>query len=331
MISKRQFLTASMLLASTVAMGGMAFAQDAGNTRVKPVEELKLGIVMNQATTQVISVMGNRMVAKAKELGADATLVFYDLDVARMIQQIENFTNSGYDAILTLPMNPNDAADALQAAYDAGMAVVTFDTIPNSDYNFSFTASNDELGYEIGQAAAKWAKETLVANGIDPIIGIVEFPESEFLTQRANGIRRALAELLPEGEIVISAAGTTETKGLEAGENFLTAYPDMNVVVTINDDSAAGVYQAFSAAGYGDATDRGLFSTDGTQTGLQNVAKGGFHKVDIDLSLPQVGESMVEAAVQLLTGQEVTYEKDNSFPMTPVDVTNAAEAVKVWE
>jgi len=327
----RKILATALLVLSTAVFSTASWAEEAKNPHMKPANELKIGIVMNQATTQVISVMGNHMVQKAEQMGAKATLVFYDMNVATMIQQIENFTSSGYDAILTLPMNPNDAAEALQNASDAGMAVVTFDTIPNAPYNFSFTASNTELGYKIGEAAAKWAKTNLVAKGIEPVIGLVDFPESEFLTQRANGIRQALGELLPEGKIAITASGTTETKGLEAGENFLTAYPNMNVVVTINDDSAAGVYQAFSAAGYADAQDRGLFSCDGTKTGLENVAKGGFHKVDIDLSLPKVGEAMTEAAIQYLSGQPVKYEKDNKFPMNPVDVTNAQEALKVWQ
>ena len=44
-------------------------------------ETFKLGLIMNQATTQVISVMGNHMVKKAEEMGAEATLVYYDMNV----------------------------------------------------------------------------------------------------------------------------------------------------------------------------------------------------------------------------------------------------------
>ena len=43
-------------------------------TKAKDVKDLKLGFVMDQATTQVISAMGNAMVAKAKELGCEGTL-----------------------------------------------------------------------------------------------------------------------------------------------------------------------------------------------------------------------------------------------------------------
>lgn len=288
-------------------------------------EKLKVGCVMNQATTQVISSMGNHMVAKVEEMGHEATLVFYDMDVATMINQIENFINSDYDAILVHPMNANDGIEAIQAAVDAGIVVVTFDTIPNCDYDYSFTAANYDVGYAIGKAAAEWAQANLVAGDVKPVIGLVNYPESEFLTARAEGIEAALAELLPEGEIVITGAGTTEGEGLVAGENFLTAYPDMNVVCTINDDTAHGVYQAFSGAGYADAQDRGIFSCDGTVQSKEYVSLGGVFKCVVDLELDGVAESMAEVAIQQLTGAEVTYEKDNYFPITPLTADNIAE------
>jgi ABC-type sugar transport system substrate-binding protein len=311
-------LVVSLALVIALVFGATAFAAE---------KTIRVGLVMNQATTQVISTMANHMVKKCQAMGVEATLVYYEMDVATMINQIENFTNSGYDGIAVLPMNPNDGAGAMQAAKDAGLKVVTFDTIPACDYDYSFTASNTDLGYKIGEAAAKWAKEALVAKGVKPIIGVINRPQSEFLTERANGTLKALAELLPEGEVVISAAGDTEPMGLEAGENFLIAYPDMNVVCTINDDTGSGVFNAFSAAGYAEAKDRGLFTCDGTLTGLTNVSKGGFHKTCIDLSLPTVGEWMMEALVAAIKGEKSNYAKDTHFPMTAVTAENAAKAI----
>ena len=315
----------SLMLAGTMIIGQTSICSMAAED-----DPIRVGLVMNQATTQVISVMGNHMVEKCEEMGVEATLVYYDMDVATMISQIEDFTNSGYDGIAVLPMNSNDGAEAMQAAKDAGLKVVTFDTIPNCDYDYSFTASNTELGYKIGEAAAEWAQENLVAKGIKPVIGVINQPQSEFLTERANGTLAALEELLPEGEVVISAAGDTEPAGLEAAENFLVAYPDVNVICTINDDTGSGVYNAFSAAGYGEAEDRGLFTCDGTLTGLENVAKGGFHKTCIDLSLPTVGEWMMEALVASIKGEECEYEKDTHFPMNAVTAENAAPAIEAF-
>lgn len=41
--------------------------------------------MLNQASTQVISDMGNAMLDKADELGIDATLMYYEMDVQEMI------------------------------------------------------------------------------------------------------------------------------------------------------------------------------------------------------------------------------------------------------
>ena len=172
-------------------------------------------------------------------------------------------------------MNANDGAEAMQKAYDAGIQVLVFDTEPNCDYSNCFMASNEELGYKIGEQAANWAKENLVSKGMTPVIGLVNEPSSEFLTERETGIRNALEELLPEGEIVITGAGTTALAGQEAGENFLQAYPDMNMVVSINDDTMHGVYEAFAQAGLTNSENIGLFSCDGTQKSKEYVAEGG--------------------------------------------------------
>ncbi|RGD64634.1 sugar ABC transporter substrate-binding protein [Lachnospiraceae bacterium OF09-6] len=297
----------------------------------KDVSELKLGFIMDQASTQVISAMGNAMVDEANELGAQGDLVFFDMNVNTMVGQIENFTNAGYDAILVEPLNADDGTEALQAAHDAGIKIVTFDTIPNCDYDYSFTGNNTEIGYKIGESAAKWAQENLVDKGIDPVIGLVEFPESEFLTARADGIRKALEELLPDAEIVITGTGTTEGEGMEAGENFLVAYPDINVVCCINDDSAHGVYQAFSAAGYADAQDRGIFSCDGTEQSKEYVGQNGVFKCVVDLELTEVARMMVDCAVEDLTGEDLEYEKDNFFPMNPLTYDTVPEEYKKAE
>lgn len=332
----------AMLLAST-----MLFGLCACSTNSKVVEDsqkkeetakegkekdadapVKVGILLNQASTQVISDMGNAMKAKAEELGVDATLMYYEMDVQKMITGIENFMTSGVDVLIVHPMNASDGAEELQKAYDKGIKVITFDTEPNCDFTNCFVASNEELGYEIGKQAATWAQENLVKNGVTPVIGLVNEPSSEFLTQRENGIRKALEELLPEGEIVITGAGTTALAGQEAGENFLQAHPDMNVVVSINDDTMHGVYEAFAQAGLEKEKDRGLFSCDGTKKSKEYVAEGGIFKCVVDLELNKVGENMVDCAEKDVTGEDSVYEKENYFPMNPVTIENVEEALK---
>lgn len=327
-MKKHAAMVMGLMAVLTAAVGTTAFAETAEPVLNAEGEQIKLGFIMDQASTQVISAMGNAMVAEAEKLGVQGDLVFFDMNVNTMIGQIENFIESGYDAILVEPLNANDGVEALQKASDAGIKVITFDTIPNCDYAYSFTGNNAEIGYKIGEAAAEWAQANLVDKGIDPVIGIVEFPESEFLTARADGIKKALAEKLPDAEIAITGSGTTEGEGMEAGENFLISNPDINVVCCINDDSAHGVYQAFSAAGYADAQDRGIFSCDGTEQSKEYVGENGVFKCVVDLELIHVAEMMVDCAVEDLTGAEMEYEKDNYFPMNPLTYETVAEEYK---
>lgn len=325
-------LAAAMLLGLCACSAESKVVDDSQKqeeTKEKSTDDpVKVGILLNQASTQVISDMGNSMKAKAEELGVEATLMYYEMDVQKMITGIENFVTSGVDVLIVHPMNASDGAEELQKAYDKGIKVITFDTEPNCDFTNCFVASNEELGYEIGKQAATWAQENLVAKGITPVIGLVNEPSSEFLTQRENGIRKALKELLPEGEVVITGAGTTALAGQEAGENFLQAYPDMNVVVSINDDTMHGVYEAFAQAGLENEKDRGLFSCDGTKKSKEYVAEDGIFKCVVDLELNKVGESMVDCAKKEVTGEDSEYEKINYFPMNPVTIENAEEALK---
>lgn len=78
--------------------------------------------------------------------------------------------------------------------------------------------------------------------------------------------------------------------GQEAGENFLQAYPDMNMVVSINDDTMHGVYEAFAQAGLTNSENIGLFFHVWNQKSKEYVAEGGIFKCVVDLELNKVGE-----------------------------------------
>jgi len=336
----------ALLLAATLAIGMMACGAKEEAPAAAPeaeaeVEEeapaaeeeagaYKIGCVGNMSGAVVTATMMNAMVAKAEAMGAEPTLVYYEESLEKMVSIIEDMTNTGYDAICFMMRNANDAEEALNAAHEKGIALVAFDAIPEGAYDVSFTADNLTLGYKIGEAAVKWGEENLIANGIDPVIGVINWPESEFLLAREQGILNAMEELWPEYPVVMKGAATTEPDGLTCGENFLTAYPDMNIVCTINDDGAAGCLNAFKAAGIGGEDEpRGIFSCDGTEVGLRNVMEDSIHRCDIDLSLPIVCENMVVAAIQTLEGN-CEYEKDEYFPMEPVWKDQAAEALKNW-
>ncbi len=54
-------------------------------------------------------------------------------DVAAQIAAIDNFINSGYDAIVTIAVNPTAFAPVIKRANAAGVVVVPFDNVLDSD------------------------------------------------------------------------------------------------------------------------------------------------------------------------------------------------------
>lgn len=187
-------------------------------------------------------------------------------------------------------------------------------------YDFCFTASNYDLGRAVGEMAAEWANKNLVANGKEVICGIGDYSISPIAHQRYQGTCDALKEGCPEAQIVMTAEMAFPLDGIEAGENFLQAYPNMNIVCGINDQSVCGVYETFIAAGKGSET-IGMFSIDGIAEALYNIYKGDIYGGCVDQDQITVGSQMVQYSVEKAAG---VAERDavQYFPRVKVTAEN---------
>ncbi len=81
-------------------------------------------------------------------------------DVAAQIAAIDNFINSGYDAILTIAVNPTAFAPVIKRANEAGVVLVPFDNVLDTDKVIQ--VNEDQL--KIGQIWGKWIADK-VPNG----------------------------------------------------------------------------------------------------------------------------------------------------------------------
>ena len=115
------------------------------------------------------------------------------------------------------------------------------------------------------------------------------------------------------------------TDGLEAAENFLQAYPELNGVVGINDSVVLGAYEAFKAADrIGD--DVGLFACDGSLEGLEAVAEGSIHRGTVSLHLNDVGKQMIDDGITLVNGGTLE-STTNYFPLEAVTKDNVQDFI----
>src|SRR5215467_9958098 len=82
-------------------------------------------------------------------------------DVAAQVAAIENFINSGYDAIVTIAVNPTAFGPVIQRANRAGVVLVPFDNILDSDQVMMVNEDQSEMG----RIAGRWLDGHIASHG----------------------------------------------------------------------------------------------------------------------------------------------------------------------
>src|SRR4030095_3858188 len=76
-------------------------------------------------------------------------------DVAAQIAAIDNFINSGYDAIVTIAVNPKAFTPVIKRANKAGTVIVPFDNVVDSDEVLMVNEDQHEMGKLMGDWLVK--------------------------------------------------------------------------------------------------------------------------------------------------------------------------------
>jgi len=109
-------------------------------------------------------------------------------DVAAQIAAIDNFINSGYDAIVMLAVNPAAFAPVIKRANAAGVVLVPFDNVLDSDQVMMV----NEDQFAIGTASAEWLLKNLPAKS-GKLLEVRGLPGNSVDRDRHLGFRK-LAE-----------------------------------------------------------------------------------------------------------------------------------------
>ncbi|MDR1797919.1 MAG: sugar ABC transporter substrate-binding protein [Clostridiales Family XIII bacterium] len=312
-------LAASMLVACS--SGGSSSATSAGGSAEAVAEEetgatdtaYKIGVAFYDLNNPTWAEMGEHLVQYAKdEYGAEATLVGADSNAAKQVTQLENFVESGVDAIILGAVEVNSVEEITKKAMEQGIVVFAYG-FHITNYDAELMVQNYDTGYECGKQAAEWIQANY--DGVCEV-GLINLPDSQDLIERENGIKDAMEELAPDSPIVATGKADTTAKGLAAVETMLQAHPDMKVVVAVGDGGAVGASTAFKAAG-ADPTKVATFGVDATQEALQGIKDGDPIKMSISLGgAPVQAEMMVDTTMKVLNGEDFT--KDAVMPIIPV-------------
>jgi ABC-type sugar transport system substrate-binding protein len=159
-----------------------------------------------------------------------------------VIAAIQSMVTQGVDAIAITPTSPA-VADELQKAVDAGIPVVLIDNdIPDWDGKTAVVATDNYAG---GQLAGEWLKENLPEGAKLAILqGVLGNPS---LDARVDG----MLETLGDHATVVATTPTDcdQTKGLDAGQDILTANPDLDAIYAACGPPLTGALEAIKSSG----------------------------------------------------------------------------------
>lgn len=291
---------------------------------VIPADEKKLtiGIAMQAISTNPVFINAvNLIKADADEKGYK--LITSELSGADDIPgAIENLEAAGCDIIIMHVLSADTVATKMDELKEKGIMLAAYDTYVDG-CTYCFMADNYEVGYNIGKMAGNWLKETTGGSGK---AAILTYDLTEEFQKRGNGMEDGFYEVCPDAEIVIRTAGCWVDEATSASENVLSAYPDINVIMTLGEMGALASYEVFKAAGLGKNENIGIFTAELTDPGEVALRDEGIYRgtisVELDTGLYEMYQRCCETALTDVVDEEnaVTY-----FPMTEVTLENLDE------
>jgi fructose transport system substrate-binding protein len=269
--AKRRPVLAAVALLVLGASATVATVASAGTSGT--AGSIKVGLITKDVTNPFFVKMRQGATAQAKKLGAE--LVYAagknSSDNASQIAAIENMTTAGVKGILITVADGKAENPAIAKARQAGVMVIALDTptVPTTATDALFATNNFNAGVLIGKYARAATKGKTVT-----IAMLDEHAGSSVGALRHNGFLAGFGIKGNNSQIACVGNGEGQTAPSQtAMENCLQKNPDIDVVYTINEPSAAGAWTALKNAG---KTQDGttIVSVDGGCQGVRNVKAG---------------------------------------------------------
>ena len=201
--------------------------------------------------------------------GYEVEIIYADQDMKfdTVVTHFENFISLGVDAIVTLAIE-GAVGPAVVAANNAGIPSFHMTTKSTDGVYYRIGSSEYDLGYMQG----KYLSENLKQNG--KVVYMMNGLGSDSQIGRREGFLEGLkADGRTDINVISEMEADTQEKGLQVMEDWITAYPDFDAVVSQTDKGIGGAVEALKAAGRL-SDDMILLSIDADSIGRNAVKNG---------------------------------------------------------
>ena len=286
-----------------------------------------IGVSMALFDDNFLTVLRNGIQAQADEQGLQVQIQDAQNDVAKQLDQINNFIASGVSAIIVNPVDTSATQAMTDAAAAAGVPLVyvnrqpiNVDSLPD---NQAFVASNESESSRQGfiEQCNQWK-----AAGKDEVS--VYVMQGELSNQAAVQRTQNYYDVMNEGLCAVKVniidqqtANWSRDQAQSLMTNWLSTGTAFDGVLANNDEMALGAIQAMKAAGI--SMDEVIVSgVDATQDALASMQAG-----ELDITVFQnaaaQGGGALEAAVKLAAGEAVDQKVYVPFELvTPANMAD---------
>ena len=311
----RRTRRAPLVAAALVVVVATAIVVAAASAKTSsPNATIKVGLITKDVTNPFFVKMKQGATSQAKKLGAQ--LVYAagksSSDNAGQIAAIENMTTAGVKGILITVADGKAENPAIAKARKAGVLVIALDTptVPKTATDALFATNNFNAGILIGKYARAATKGKTVT-----IAMLDEHAGSSVGALRHNGFLQGFGIKSGDKQIACVGNGEGQTAPSQtAMENCLQKNPDIDVVYTINEPSAAGAWTALKNAGKSQSGVT-IVSVDGGCAGVRNVKAG-----VIDATSQQYPLKMASLGVAAVVKYAKTGKKASGYTDTGVNL-----------
>jgi inositol transport system substrate-binding protein len=284
-----------------------------------------IGVSMAKFDDNFLTVLRNGIQAQADASGLNVQIEDAQDDVAKQLDQINNFIASGVDAIIVNPVDTSATQAMTDAAAAAGVPLVyvnrqpiNVDTLPD---NQAFVASNESDSSRQGfiEQCNQWK-----AAGKDEVS--VYVMQGQLSNQAAVQRTQNYQDVMAAGECAVKVniidqqtANWSRDEAQNLMTNWLSTGAAFDGILANNDEMALGAIQAIKAAGIS-MDDVIVSGVDATQDALASMQAG-----ELDITVFQnaaaQGGGALDAAVRLAAGESVDQKVYVPFELvTPANI-----------
>jgi inositol transport system substrate-binding protein len=268
-----------------------------------------IGVSMALFDDNFLTVLRNGIQAQADAAGLSVQIEDAQNDVAKQLDQINNFIASGVSAIIVNPVDTSATQAMSDAAAAAGVPLVyvnrqpiNLDSLPD---NQAFVASNevDSGTLETIALCDNWAAEGKTEVNVYVLQGELSNQAAVQRTQDIYDVIDAGKCKVKVNVIDQQTANWSRDQAQNLMTNWLSTGAAFDGVISNNDEMAIGAIQAMKAAGIDMATVQ-VGGVDATQDALAAMQAG-----ELDVTVFQnaaaQGAGALDAATKLAAGEAV--------------------------